>query len=374
MYSKSQDQVINDFQQIFGSKYDYSQVEYRGCRHKVNIICPDHGLFSMTPTHHKGGKGCYHCGRVSAGAKNKRTLTCTNDKFIQKAQLKHGLIYDYKHTNYVHSYSDVTIICHIHGPFELMASRHLEGQGCPKCSNAQRINRLTMFQSKEEVEQFIDNKFKGSIQLVNVPDRLRHGSEVTVECHVHGLFQTKISHLKHTKFGCKECGYTSASTQRSKSTAQFIQECLAIHGDTYDYSKTTWTHANAKSLFICKKHGEFEQYVGAHLGGSGCPKCKKRISTPCMAWIASFNNPNIIKEYKIAKKFVDGFDPSTNTIYEFYGDYWHGNPQKFPSDQYNPSCKVTMGELYNRTVKRAEFLKSLGYSLVEIWESDWMSR
>jgi hypothetical protein len=23
---------------------------------------------------------------------------------------------------------------------------------------------------------------------------------------------------------------------------------------------------------------------------------------------------------------LDGFDPRTNTIYEFYGDYWHGNP------------------------------------------------
>lgn len=25
---------------------------------------------------------------------------------------------------------------------------------------------------------------------------------------------------------------------------------------------------------------------------------------------------------------VDGFDPIINTIYEFYGDFWHGNPKK----------------------------------------------
>ena len=45
---------------------------------------------------------------------------------------------------------------------------------------------------------------------------------------------------------------------------------------------------------------------------------------------------NLIKEYKIPHfhfgnnerhKYVDGYDPATNTIYEFLGDYWHGNPK-----------------------------------------------
>ena len=25
---------------------------------------------------------------------------------------------------------------------------------------------------------------------------------------------------------------------------------------------------------------------------------------------------------------VDGFEPKTNTVYEFNGDYWHGNPER----------------------------------------------
>ena len=26
--------------------------------------------------------------------------------------------------------------------------------------------------------------------------------------------------------------------------------------------------------------------------------------------------------------YVDGFEPKTNTVYEFNGDYWHGNPER----------------------------------------------
>ena len=35
-------------------------------------------------------------------------------------------------------------------------------------------------------------------------------------------------------------------------------------------------------------------------------------------------------EYK-----VDGYCYETNTVYEFHGDYWHGNPIVFDSDDTN---------------------------------------
>jgi hypothetical protein len=374
MYNKAQDQIIQECRTIWGSRYDYSKVEYNGCREKVNIICPEHGVFKMKLGHHKAGKGCYKCGRVSSGLKNKKSLSCTQDKFVQKANAKHGPKYDYTEAVYTHSYSTVIIGCPNHGPFELRACSHLEGQGCPKCSTEQRIKRLTKFKSKEDIEQLIVSKFGSKIKLICVPEVLRRTTEVTVECHAHGQFTTKLSYLNTNKFGCKDCGYTSAAIQRSKTTEEFISECLKVHGDEYDYSQTIWTHADKKASFICKKHGVFQQYVGAHLSGSGCSKCRRRISKPCSEWIASYNNPNILQEYRIGRKFVDGFDPSTNTIYEFYGDYWHGNPQKYPADLYNPSCKTTMGQLYAQTLKRSQYFQDLDYNLVEIWESEWMSR
>ena len=78
-------------------------------------------------------------------------------------------------------------------------------------------------------------------------------------------------------------------------------------------------------------------------------------------------------EYKIPETLyhADGFCRNTNTIYEYLGDYWHGNPIIFPSDDFNKARKCTYGEIYNNTCKRESEIRDLGYNLVVIWESDW---
>lgn len=68
---------------------------------------------------------------------------------------------------------------------------------------------------------------------------------------------------------------------------------------------------------------------------------------------------------------VDGFCQETNTVYEFYGDYYHGNPKKYNSEEYNKKVKKTHGELYENTIKREQAIKSLGFNVVCIWESDY---
>jgi hypothetical protein len=68
---------------------------------------------------------------------------------------------------------------------------------------------------------------------------------------------------------------------------------------------------------------------------------------------------------------VDGFNPTTNTVYEFWGDYWHGNPNKFRSTDMNPTTKKTFGELYQQTLVRRDLIQSAGYKVVDIWELDW---
>ena len=42
-------------------KYNYTQVDYKGAKIKVTIICPEHGKFEQTPTGHLSGKGCSEC-------------------------------------------------------------------------------------------------------------------------------------------------------------------------------------------------------------------------------------------------------------------------------------------------------------------------
>lgn len=52
-------------------------------------------------------------------------------------------------------------------------------------------------------------------------------------------------------------------------------------------------------------------------------------------------------------------------------DFWHGNPKLYQADRYNGVCKMTMGELYARTVRRQAAIEALGYTVITLWESDF---
>ncbi|MGI0075915.1 MAG: DUF7487 domain-containing protein [Nitrosopumilaceae archaeon] len=79
-----------------------------------------------------------------------------------------------------------------------------------------------------------------------------------------------------------------------------------------------------------------------------------------------------IGEYKVpgTRIKVDGYCQKTNTIYEFYGDYYHGNPKIFESN-YITFMYKTAGELYQQTLQRQNKIKELGYNLVVIWENEF---
>lgn len=62
-------EIIKHFKEIWGELYDYSNVEYNGTHSKVNIICKDHGIFSISPSNHKNGWGCPMCNNGSKGEK-----------------------------------------------------------------------------------------------------------------------------------------------------------------------------------------------------------------------------------------------------------------------------------------------------------------
>ena len=68
---------------------------------------------------------------------------------------------------------------------------------------------------------------------------------------------------------------------------------------------------------------------------------------------------------------VDGYSQKLNKVYEFLGDFYHGNPTKFDPDKYNKVCKKTYGELLKRTIVRRHKIIRLGYDYEEIWEEDW---
>ena len=60
---------------------------------------------------------------------------------------------------------------------------------------------------------------------------------------------------------------------RKKTTQEFIQQALEIHGNRYNYSLTEYVNAKTKVKILCRTHGSFYQDPNTHLHGSGCTKC-----------------------------------------------------------------------------------------------------
>jgi len=67
---------------------------------------------------------------------------------------------------------------------------------------------------------------------------------------------------------------------------------------------------------------------------------------------------------------VDGYDPETKTVYEFYGDEAHGNLLIFNSNVISAiNKKKTYGELNKKTKEREEIFVNAGFKLITMWES-----
>lgn len=64
--------------------------------------------------------------------------------------------------------------------------------------------------------------------------------------------------------------------------------------------------------------------------------------------------------------------PKSNTIYEYYGDFWHGNPTKNHPNETNKATGISFGELYKQTLKREMAIIESGFLLKTIWESDYV--
>ncbi len=62
MKKLTKDDYINKCNKVHNNRYNYSLVEYKNIRGKINIICVKHGIFEQIAKNHKDGQGCPKCG------------------------------------------------------------------------------------------------------------------------------------------------------------------------------------------------------------------------------------------------------------------------------------------------------------------------
>jgi len=197
---------------------------------------------------------------------NKLTINEAKKRFKEK----HGDKYRYfNFCRYEGTSQKIKIICPIHGEFFQSVKMHLAGQGCRLCSYEKRAS-----QSKKTSLVFIteSKEVHGDEYDYSKVFYLRKDKKVKIICPIHGVFlQRPDVHLNGA--GCPTCGRIKSDLSRRKTTEDFINRSVKVHGNKYNYAKTKYVTAKEKVLICCKKHGEFLQRPNNHLNGAGCPVC-----------------------------------------------------------------------------------------------------
>ena len=153
-YDLTLEEFIEEANKRFNNQYDYSRVVWKGFQKKVEIVCPEHGVFIQTPmahkVHYRGNKNkvCIICpehgefwqdttGHLAGrGCPKCAGVYMDTPLFIEKATIVHNNKYDYSLVDYKGNLEKVKIICPKHGVFEQVATYHLAGNGCPACSES----------------------------------------------------------------------------------------------------------------------------------------------------------------------------------------------------------------------------------------------
>ncbi len=211
-------------------------------------------------------------------AKNKKSDT---EDFIKKAKSIHGDKFDYSKSEYKNTNTPLTIICPIHGEFDVIPKEHYyntEYGGCTKCSK----------RYKKTTEDFITDakKIHGDKYSYEKTIFKKAVDSVIITCPIHGDFE-QIARQHIRGMGCPSCGGT-----KKLSTDEFIEKAKQVHGDKYTYDNVDYKNTKEDVIITCPKHGDFKQRPAHHLRGSGCHKCIESLGEKNIQSILDKNNIN----------------------------------------------------------------------------------
>lgn len=386
--------------------YDYSDTVYTDSKCKVIVRCIEHNIkFTQDQYSHRTGRaGCSDC-LVKKIEKGNSTRTnnkpepgrivnisskITTERFIDDCRAKLGDLYDYSDTKYVTSKLKVTIKCNLHDiSFKQTPAGHKVGRaGCPKCIQEKSVRSNTLLKDTHAdifdkiVLDHVDHK---SIDINNI--KTGSHEKLQWQCAVND------DHMWHAQVkqrvrgeGCPYCSNNKLSDETSLMFK--YQDISNEWSDKNEYTPNDYSaYSHAKVWWKCSKgHDDYESTIAnrTHTNKQGCPRCANvGYSGAALDWLkhiadkenihiqhASNGGEHVVK-LEGRKFYLDGYCAETQTGYEFYGDYWHGNPDIFDHDKINPTIGKTYRELYDNTMKRERFLEENDIMIISIWENDW---
>lgn len=363
--------------------FDYSKTNFnKDIKSKNIFICLKHGEFHRTIEQHKRFKsgGCTQCNSENSSQRQRMNfetfIGLSKQKYI-KENYNYSKVHQFKN-----QHEPVVIICSKkdHGAFRKTPANHLNKsnpQGCPLCGNQRgaREQSLTKNEFLTAAKRIHGNTYDYSnVNFKNTKDKIKLRCK---KCNNH--FEQVVGyHLSGS--GCSICGIEKGRAANKTLTSEIIVEkCIEVWGDKYDYSNVNYIDDDTPIEIICKKHGsimiDYQNHVGLKRGCKFCGSTRRIKQSEWLNYIgipeSDLNREVTIKCSDGKIYYVDGYDPDTKTVYEFNGDYFHGNPEKYDSDIINAFSKKTMKEAFEETKDKKKKLIKNGYKVIDIWEAEW---
>lgn len=371
----TQEEAIIEFEKTHGKdRYDYSQAKFTTWNKKVDIRCLKcNQSFSQNATNHRNGQGCPTCGIKQ----RTESYRISFDEFLQRSKENHPNDFDnyeYDKNSYIDLQNELKIKCLICDKwFFQLGQVHISGGGCTVCSHKLQglLQRTGETELRKQLAEIHGNRF----EYLYSTDEWKSKSKIFRRCNI--CKDERFQHLSNLLLGqgCGKCSRTD------KHTTQSFKELLEnIHGlNTFDYSRLNYIGNKTKVELRCIRCDWWFSAAPGNLLYKGCAKCaaKKFASAKEIAWL---NYLGIEQQHRGAflsienRRFnLDALVENTKTIYEFNGDFWHGNPAVHePEDViWSHNGPMTAKEAYDKTIDKENTLKNAGYQLVTIWESDW---
>ena len=273
------EEVVGRLRELYGDKYDYSQVDYKTKKTLITLRCKKHDVvFSRTFQNLLKGWGCPVCNKelgktwANVVTKNydpsRRSERWTTERFIAESKAYHGEgFFDYSQCHYVNNDTPVTLI------------------------------RIA----------------DGAVINIRPDDHLRHDADYGVQ------------------------RYYQGTTDKEK--IYFLVRQLEENIETPIYvpiQKIEYSYRRLKC--VCPMHGEFDTSLAKIRNGNCCPECEgsgESVGERNIRLYLQRKNIKFEQEYRIEdKKYfdtyarVDFYLPNLNTMIEFQGEQHYGIANK----------------------------------------------
>lgn len=275
--------------------------------------------------------------------------------------------------------------CHIWAAMILDRTRSPHPRGCPFCLKGkvcEHSNLEILFPELKD-EWHPNNPNPMNSYSPNSATKVKWICSKNKNCDCH-IWETSISHRTANK-NCPFCANLKLCDHNNLE-AMFPEFKNEWHPDNPKSMNLYSPGSDARAKWICKNNSlhiwEVPIFNRTGKDKTGCPYCStsRGYSISQINWLTEIEQKeNICIQHalKLEGEFrisgigkVDGYCVGTNTVYEYHGDYWHGNPLVYNHIEINPTNKKSYGELYAKTIERDNKIKGLGYKLVVKWESD----